>query len=125
MAPAQQSAKTEAEDADLPKEETDIMAKSAEYEVGLVVQSGNTEVAEVADGCTGHTQQSVSAHLAEAEGREAKAPQAHLVFCQPTSKTAPLPTPKSEPPPRRFVASFPWWFRLGCAGGASACSWFS
>jgi hypothetical protein len=45
--------------------------------------------------------------------------------CQPTSKTAPLPTPKSEPPPSRFVASFPGWFRLGCAGGASACSWFS
>jgi ferrous iron transport protein B len=47
------------------------------------------------------------------------------VFCQPTSKTAPLPTPKSEPPPMRFVALFPGWFRLGCAGGASACSWFS
>jgi hypothetical protein len=24
--------------------------------------------------------------------------------CQATSKTAPLPTPKSEPPPTRFVA---------------------
>jgi hypothetical protein len=45
--------------------------------------------------------------------------------CQPTSKTAPLPTPKSEPPPTRSGASFPDWFRLGCAGGASACSCFS
>jgi hypothetical protein len=44
--------------------------------------------------------------------------------CQPTSKTAPLPTPKSEPPPTRSGASFPDWFRLGCAGGASVCSWF-
>jgi hypothetical protein len=45
--------------------------------------------------------------------------------CQPTSKTAPLPTPKTEPPPTRSGALFPEWFRLGCAGGASACSWFS
>ncbi len=45
--------------------------------------------------------------------------------CQPTSKTAPLPTPKTEPPPTRPGALFPEWFRLGCAGGASACSWFS
>jgi IS5 family transposase len=53
-------------------------------------------------------------------------PEMHSVAkCQPTSKTAPLPTPKSEPPPTRSVASFPEWFRLGCAGGASACSWFS
>ena len=44
--------------------------------------------------------------------------------CQPTSKTAPLPTPKSEPPPTRSGAWFPDWFRLGCAGGASVCSWF-
>jgi hypothetical protein len=71
--------KTEAGDADLPKEESGIMAKSAEYEVGLVIQGGNTEVTEVADGCTGHTQKGVSTQLAEAEGREAKASQAHLV----------------------------------------------
>ena len=56
------------------------MAKSAEYEVGLIIQGGNTEIAEVADGCTGHTQQGVRTHLAKAEGREAKASQAHLVF---------------------------------------------
>jgi hypothetical protein len=48
-----------------------------------------------------------------------------LDFCQPTSKTAPLPTPKTEPPPTRSGASFPDWFRLGCAGGASVCSWFA
>ncbi len=48
-----------------------------------------------------------------------------LVRCQPTSKTAPLPTPKSEPPPTRSVASSPDWFRLGCACGASVCSWFA
>jgi len=46
-------------------------------------------------------------------------------LCQPTSKTAPLPTPKSEPPPTRSGASFPEWFRLGCAGDACCCSWFS
>ena len=45
-------------------------------------------------------------------------------WCQPTSKTAPLPTPKSEPPPTRYGASFLDWFRLGWAGGASVCSWF-
>ena len=56
------------------------MSKSAEYEVGLVIQGGDTEVAEMADGCTGHTQQGVSTHLAETEGREAKAPETHLVF---------------------------------------------
>jgi len=56
------------------------MVNSAEYEVGLVVQSGDTEIVEVADGCAGNTQQGVSTHLAEAEGREGKAPQAHLVF---------------------------------------------
>lgn len=44
------------------------MSKSAEYEVGLVIQGGDTEVAEMADGCTGHTQQGVSTHLAETEG---------------------------------------------------------
>jgi len=47
------------------------------------------------------------------------------VACQPTSKTAPLPTPKSEPPPTRSGASFPDWFRFGWAGGASVCSWFA
>ena len=45
--------------------------------------------------------------------------------CQATSKTAPHPTPKTEPPPNRSGASFPEWFLPGCAGGASACSWFS
>jgi hypothetical protein len=48
-----------------------------------------------------------------------------LWLCQPTSKTEPLPTLKTEPPPTRSGAPFPEWFRLGCAGGASACSWFS
>jgi len=47
-----------------------------------------------------------------------------LFKCQPTSKTAPLPTPKTAPPPARSGALFPEWFRLGSAGGASACSWF-
>jgi len=55
-----------------------------------------------------------------------KAPQLEpQTLCQATSKTEPLPTLKTEPPPNRSEASFPEWFRLGCAGGASACSWFS
>jgi hypothetical protein len=48
-----------------------------------------------------------------------------LSICQPTSNTEPAPTPKSEPPPTRSGASFPDWFRLGRAGGASVCSWFA
>jgi hypothetical protein len=52
-------------------------------------------------------------------------PKADLEACQATSKTAPLPTPKSEPPLTRSGALFPDWFRLGCAGGASVCSWFA
>jgi hypothetical protein len=66
-------------------------------------------------------------------GTDCASPDAAAAPCQPTSKTAPLPTPKSEPPPTpkseppptRSGASFPDWFRLGCAGGASACSCFS
>ena len=53
MAAGQRSAKKEAGDTDLPPQaETGIVAKSAEQEVGLVVQGGDTEVVEVADGCT-------------------------------------------------------------------------
>jgi hypothetical protein len=49
-------------------EETSIVAKSTKQEVGLVVQGGDTEVVEVANGCARNTQQGVSTHLAEAEG---------------------------------------------------------
>ena len=46
-------------------------------------------------------------------------------LCQATSKTEPLPTPKTEPPLSRSGASLSESFRLGCAGcGVCACSWF-
>jgi integrase len=44
--------------------------------------------------------------------------------CQATSKTEPLPTPKTEPPLTRSGASLSEAVRLSVGGGFRACSWF-